>query len=292
MPRYPESRKRAVVEKLFLRGRRSISDIAREEGISMATIYKWLKEANQQEPGTPRPKDKLPSEKIHRRKLSEDVSEKIKSWIRSGYFAEGDQLPSERELMSSLGVGRTSIREALFSLDRSGLVELKNGSRAVVSRPNPKLLLKDLSGIAEDLLATKEGLKEFQQARTFWEVSIVRYAAQCAKEEDISDLKILLEENERLLHNLEGFAKSDLAFHDRIVQILDNSIFTAVNTALREWLAEQRSTSLTRSGAALMAYEAHKRIFEAIEEGDPDAAETAMKNHLEQVEVLYWKRGD
>jgi len=227
--------------------------------------------------------------RIHRRKLFEDVADKIEGWIRGGHFKEGDRLPSERKLMDTLGVGRTSVREALFTLHRSGLVNIQNGSRAVVTRPNPKVILNDLTGVAQNLLSTDEGQMEFQQARIFWECSLVRLAAREATDQDIKDLSSLLRDNKTALKNLHHFAETDVAFHDRIALIAKNSIFTAVNTALRDWLAEQRNTSLLRSGMAKLAYESHARIFSAIKNQDPDTAEAEMRHHLEQVINVYWQ---
>lgn len=294
MLRYSAQKKRSVIEKLLPPNPQEVKEVAKQEGVSVATVYKWRKEVFAEEfPEIATKKSVAPivpeSEPIHRRKLFEDVSDKIESWIRSGHFREGDRLPSERELMATLGVGRTSIREALFALHRTGMVDIRNGSRAVVSRPNPRVILNDLGGVAHNLLSSREGQKEFQQARLFWEASLVRYAASQATGQDIAKLEALLRENELTLHNLRRFTETDVAFHDYIATIPQNSIFTAVNVALGEWLAEQRSTSLLSNGAAKLAYKAHCKIFEAIKAGDPDAAEAAMKAHLEQVTSLYWK---
>jgi GntR family transcriptional regulator, sialic acid-inducible nan operon repressor len=70
------------------------------------------------------------SETIQRRKLYQDVLDRLMARIRSGEIAPGEQLPSERELMEAYGVGRPAIREALQTLERSGIVEIAHGERA------------------------------------------------------------------------------------------------------------------------------------------------------------------
>ncbi len=67
---------------------------------------------------------------IRPKKLYEQVADHIAEAIRTKQYAPGDQLPSERELMERLGVGRSAVREALFALQRMGLVEVRSGTRA------------------------------------------------------------------------------------------------------------------------------------------------------------------
>lgn len=69
---------------------------------------------------------------IARRKLSHEVLNRLLPCIRSGEFAVGSRLPSERELMQTLGVGRPAVREALQTLERMGLVSIVHGEGARV----------------------------------------------------------------------------------------------------------------------------------------------------------------
>ena len=62
---------------------------------------------------------------LKRSRLFEQIAEIIEQRIRSQQSAPGDELPSERDLMKEFGVGRTAVREALFHLQRMGLVELR-----------------------------------------------------------------------------------------------------------------------------------------------------------------------
>ena len=71
---------------------------------------------------------------IRRRKISEEAALRLEAMIRDGTFPEGTLLPPERELMKMFGVGRASIREALYALGRMGLVQVRTGERPLVSR--------------------------------------------------------------------------------------------------------------------------------------------------------------
>ena len=82
---------------------------------------------------------------IKRRRLSDEILAEFERLIVSGIYAPGDLLPSERELMERFGVGRPAIREALFSLQKNGLVALTSGARARVTEPSVPVVEKKSS---------------------------------------------------------------------------------------------------------------------------------------------------
>ena len=106
---------------------------------------------------------------IRRRKLYEEVMKGREEMIQDGQFGLGDFLPSERELMQHFGVGRPAVREALFALQRMGLVVVATGERPRVSTPTPKTLLSELAGSARLLLSKPDGTRYFQRARALFE---------------------------------------------------------------------------------------------------------------------------
>ena len=122
---------------------------------------------------------------VERKKLSQTVEEELELMIRQGEIAEGDALPSERDLMAAFGVGRPSIRDALSALARKGLVKISSGERTRVTRPSADTIISELSGMSKDFLSQPNGLKYFDQLRKFFESSLVRYAAEHATEEQI-----------------------------------------------------------------------------------------------------------
>src|SRR6266404_6676263 len=106
-----------------------------------------------------------------RRKRSQAVAEQLEERIRTGHFAVGERLPPERELMALYHVGRPAVREALFSLQKMGLVKIGNGERSQVIEPKPDVLIRELSGAARQFLLRTDGTREFQQARILFEVA-------------------------------------------------------------------------------------------------------------------------
>jgi DNA-binding FadR family transcriptional regulator len=209
--------------------------------------------------------------------------------IASGEYSSGDALPPERELMKRFGVGRPAIREALFALQRMGLVALTSGARPRVTIPSADRLIFELSGAANHMLASPGGEQAFQDARLFFEVGLVRYAANYATAADIAELKELLEKNASDIGDIQAFQQSDVKFHRKLALITENSIFRAIHDGLHAWLTKQRTVSLMVRGAARIALKYHTEIYQAIAARNPDRAERAMRDHLISVSEFYWK---
>ena len=132
---------------------------------------------------------------IRRRRLYEEVAGRLEAMIQEGHYSPGDQLPSERDLMRQFGVGRPAVREALFALQKMGLVAISSGERARVTQPTPKVVFESLAGAARHLLAAPDGVRHFQEARAFFEIGLARYAAQHATPDDLATLRDALETN-------------------------------------------------------------------------------------------------
>ena len=226
---------------------------------------------------------------IRRVKIYQEVARRLESQVIDGVLRPGDPLPSERELMQRYGVGRPAVREALLSLEKSGLIALQNGERARVIQPSASNLIDELGSAARYLLNQEDGVRRFQQARLFFEVGLVRHAAEHATDDDLARLEKAMRANEAALGELADFARTDVEFHFVLAEIPGNPIFVALHVALAAWLTEQRSTTLLVRGAARTALKAHKDILATIRTRDPDAAERAMRAHLVDVEARYWR---
>jgi DNA-binding FadR family transcriptional regulator len=228
------------------------------------------------------------SRTIRRRKLFEDVVRGIEDLIRDEGLAPGDQLPSERELMATFDVGRSAVREALLSLQQAGMIVLSSGERARLAHPDARVFVEQLSGAARLLLQQPGGIERMQDARALLEIGLARYAAERATPADILLIEDALKANRRAMSDPVRFIQTDLAFHEAIARATHNTMFTALFDAVVAWLAEQRLVSLEAPGACKAAFNAHKKVFEAIRDRDAERAATAMQRHLTAVVKLYW----
>lgn len=223
---------------------------------------------------------------IRRRKLSEEAALQIESMIQDGRFPPGTMLPPERELMAMFGVGRASIREALFALNRMGLVQVRNGERPFVTTPTPEKLIAELSGAARHFLSAPDGAKTFREARELFEIGVARLAARRRTKEDLSRLRAALDANVRARGDLVRFERTDVAFHYALAVTTGNPILVAVHDALVGWLTSQRTLALRHLDAESIAIAGHKRVFEAVSRGHAEAAGKAMETHLKGIAKL------
>jgi GntR family transcriptional repressor for pyruvate dehydrogenase complex len=227
---------------------------------------------------------------IDRRKLFEQVAAHLEREILEGKLKPGDRLPPERDLQLRFGVGRPAIREALITLQRAGLIEIGNGLPARVSMPTVHDVMAGLVPTVQHMLQSAEGQRQLQGVRLFMEVGLVRHAAQNATADDLERLGQALEANRRTLGDREGFIRTDVAFHYVFAEIIRNPAFVALHNAMSTWLLQQRQIALLEPGEDRKGFDAHSRIYQAVVSRDPDAAEAAMRNHLEWGWVAFWHR--
>lgn len=229
---------------------------------------------------------------IQRRKLYQEVLDRLQERIRSGELAPGDTLPSERELMAFYGVGRPAVREALQELARSGIVEISHGERARVVVPTAQLLIAQIAGGAQHLLRMQpDMLDHLKEARVFLEAGLARLAAERATPADVARLRQRLDEHRASLAALDQFLGRDMAFHREIAAVAGNPIFPAMVEALFHWASEYYRSIVRAPGAEDLTLAEHARIVEAIAAHDGAGAEQAMRDHLLRANALYRQAG-
>jgi len=225
---------------------------------------------------------------IPRRKLYQEVVDRLVAQISGGAYAPGDQLPSERELMKLFGVGRPAIREALQTLDRMGIITVSHGERARVTEPDAGTVIEQIAATARHMLLTSpQTLDHLKQARLFFEVGMVRIAADTADDADVERLRQRLEDHREALQDLGRFLEMDKRFHREIAAISGNPIYAAVSQAVFQWLEEFHVELVRLPGAEQITLDEHQAIFEAVAARDPERAATAMTQHLTRANGLY-----
>lgn len=227
-------------------------------------------------------------EPINRRKLYQEVLERLITRITAGEFGPDDQLPSERELMETYGVGRPAVREALQQLERSGIVAITHGERARVVVPTPATLVDQIASGTRHLLSIQpDSLNHLKEARLFLEAGMARMAAANADAAGIAELQKLVEAQRRAVVHPEEFVRCDMAFHRQIAAMSGNPIYPAIVEGMFGWLAEYYRTLVRAPGAEQLTLAEHDRIVEAVASRDPARAERAMSEHLTRANALY-----
>jgi GntR family transcriptional regulator, sialic acid-inducible nan operon repressor len=229
----------------------------------------------------------MPTIPLGRRKRADEIAEQIERSISTGEFKEGSPMPSEKELSERFGVGRPSVRQALFILQQQGLVEISSGTRARVTTPSGKFLTGQLASLIRRLSSTGEGHEYMQQTRLLFEAGIAWQAARVATDEDIARLKAALDANTAALGNTAAFIRTDVAFHYELTAITRNPVFIGVHDALVGWLIDQRTTTIHMPDADRLSVRDHTAIYEAVAARDPMRAFHEMTSHLRLISELY-----
>ena len=205
----------------------------------------------------------------------------FKDQILSGELRPEDKLLPERELSQKLGVSRASLREVVRSLALLGVVEIRPGHGTYVREPDLSML-QDFFGL---VLAMQPTVYEhLLDARTAIECHAVRLACRHATHEDRARLVKGLEAIESTVGDADLGAEADFEFHTAIVEASGNKvlilIYEAIATQLRRSHHERREAVVNKPEIVQMLTAEHARVYEAILAGDPDRAETVLRDHF------------
>lgn len=229
---------------------------------------------------------------IRRRKLSDEVLERLLARFRAGEFGVGDQLPPERELMREYDVGRPAVREAMQSLSAMGLIVISHGERARVAEVTVHSMIDQFDRTARFLLTdSADNIAHLQEARLFLETGMTRRAAKKATPADIATLERLIDDMETRMGEPD-FVDRDMAFHTAIAEISGNPIFAATTQAMLHWLKDYHVRIVSFRGGEDISVSEHRRITECIAAHDIEAAVQAMHDHLARTSELYQRRAE
>lgn len=216
-------------------------------------------------------------------RIYEDIVRQVKTLIADGRLKSGDRLPPERDLAERFRVSRTSVREALRSLQSRGLIEIRAGEGTFVRDVSVEALIEPLALV---ILPYREAAGELFEARRLLEPTIAAMAARRATRDELAEMeRILAEQAREVAHGRTGMAQ-DSAFHAAIAQSAHNRAIVRILGALVDLLGQSREESLHTPGRPTRSHQDHRRILKAIRRRDEAGARRAMLVHLTAVEKL------
>jgi GntR family transcriptional repressor for pyruvate dehydrogenase complex len=197
------------------------------------------------------------------------------------------RLPPERVLCEELGVSRGALREQLAVLERLGFLRRTQGRGTYLTKP-PYDFVRTFFGIARALGYLSDA--EFSEARMLLEEAVAEAAAHRATRAQVTALR---RDVDRMVaaqeaDDTDGAHEADVAFHERLHSIVDNSVLRFLQEGLRQTLrddiaARRRDAAAkgaTKEEAGFLTSGVHYEIVDAVEAGDPDRARLAMRRHF------------
>jgi GntR family transcriptional repressor for pyruvate dehydrogenase complex len=210
-------------------------------------------------------------------KLSERIAQQILGQIADGALRPGDRLPTESQLLGQLGVGRSTLREALRSLSGMGVLDIRHGHGVYVADGAAQSGLRRLDwGL---LLGSREML-DLVEARKALEIQIAQLAAERATESDLVCMRGCLDRLRAATTRQDEYA-ADVDFHLAVAQATQNDVFVRLVRTIRELIQHMLWQSPAQRASRV---EEHARILRAIEDRDQVAAAQAIHEHFHETE--------
>jgi DNA-binding GntR family transcriptional regulator len=195
--------------------------------------------------------------------LSSLVEAEVMRMILAGELTAGQQI-KEATIAGKLGVGRSSVREALRALEEADLVRIEKNRGAFVRE-------------VSDAEAT-----EMYQVREALEALAGEILAPIIREEQLAELTGMVDamDGHAASNDFEAYFPLNLRFHDRIFQMTGNGALASMYKLLTNRLHTLRRTGLLQGGGFAVSNHEHRAIVEAFARRDPSAAAAALRHHV------------
>lgn len=210
--------------------------------------------------------------------LADEVAEALRKRLASGEFKTGDRLPTGAELASAFNVSLAVIREAMSRLKHDGIIDTVQGAGAFVTDAHGSRSFR-----LDDQIGDTDALRRVFELRQVFEEGAARLAAMRRTPEHLKLMRATLDEMDAAIKNNTNASSADKKFHELIAEATGNEMFHEffmfLSGRIAASIATARAHSLT-NGISQEGQDEHMQIFLAIEAQDPEAAKSAMFNHV------------
>ncbi|WP_434440114.1 FadR/GntR family transcriptional regulator [Lentzea sp. E54] len=218
----------------------------------------------------------MPLATTRRAGLVDQVIEQMRSTITTGEWPVGQRIPPEPELVTALGVGRNTVREAVRALSHAGLLEVRQGDGTFVRATS------ELSGAVRRMCGTE--LKEVLQVRRTLEMEGARLAARHRTDAELARLTELLRKRDTAVEAEQWpeVVEHDTAFHVLLVQCSHNALLAELYQGLTEAVKASVAASVDTSqpGADQVS---HTGLLHAVRDGDEEKAAIEAGGFFEEL---------
>ena len=216
--------------------------------------------------------------KVAKVSLVDSVARRIRETVEREGLVAGDRLPTESEMLKQLGVSRSVLREAIGKLRSIGLLTVQHGRGTYVA--DGDALADCIKFVRSAMTISSRELVQFTELRGAIESYAARRGAETATGEQLDGLTALC----RTI-DVEGLGEKetmrrDLEFHLRIVEIGGNRLMLDMLQAIQELILEAMVRTTESPRLQEYSQEVHMAIVDAMRARDPEAAESAVWNHM------------
>ncbi len=213
------------------------------------------------------------------------IEKQIKGAIFSEQLKPGDRLSSEQELSKIFNTSRTTVREALRSLEREGFLTIKQGVKggSFVREADFSPVVNSITHMLQFKRVTLENLTE---ARLIIEPEIAKMAALKALKPDVQKMAASLDGLRHVVEKKERSTSTNIQFHRIIGESCKNPALFFINSSLLNLLEENLSRLYLELERNQLILEQHVRIYEAIKARQAEKACSEMRNHILTVKKI------
>nr|WP_275901187.1 FCD domain-containing protein [Paenibacillus periandrae] len=220
---------------------------------------------------------------VNKKLTYETVYDEIKRNIKEGHWKQGEQLPPLEQLSAELGVGISSVREAVRILGKQKILRIEQGRGTYVE--------SELTETPEHRLDFLERATMLQltEARLIIEPELAAMAADKATQEEAEAIVATADAMKRKVEKKRDFLKEDMEFHDLIAKASHNEIMYHMLDRMSDLLVDSRRKSMKWQGMNEKASSFHYLIAQSIVQRNPTQARALMKCHLEDMLTEFHK---
>ena len=216
------------------------------------------------------------SEGAGRHSAADEVLQALTEGIEGGYYQVGGLLPAERKLAQQFGVSRVVVREVAKKLEQRGLISIRQGVGVRVENNRARPIHDSFFALLPE---EKSRLQQCAQARMLIEPELARLAAQGARRAELLPRLQAAHGKMEMETDIAKAALLDIAFHEVVAEMAGNKVMAVMLASVAELGRRSREHTLNEYGVK-RAWDFHQQILAALEAGDADAAQQAMKTHL------------
>ena len=220
-------------------------------------------------------------------KAPQNIINQIRNAILKGKIGTGQKLLSEKKLMEEFGVSKSTLREALRTLEVMGLIEIRKGAQGgvFVSEVDMKITQQSLINF---LHYKNVSVYHLSEIRKVLEPYAAKTAAQSIGAADLAELKNI---NERCVEALkqghtEKVEKDIIRFHRIIANCSENPILVFILAFIEDLLEDIKKLLRPDNSFFQSVVTAHIQIYGALAEGDADKAFSEMYKDVSRVEAF------